>query len=197
MADDNLPMKEMDKRVEKLDTIDETDQVIGQLALESGAREAETELGAPGIVRVISKSSSTEECQKTVEGSGEWVVMVDTDMPNSSPTASPSMDHTIDYGVSLSSYKLPKQSPQTIFLAPRPPTYETEQSPQITYLPPHPPDYDGHGNDPTPHHPSQSPCPRHGSNSGSQLPKRRQLNNLPAQDRIAGPAEAYKSWSGR
>ena len=77
MADGNVPKKEKVKRVEKLDQkIDETDQVIGRLASDS-AGEAETELNAPGIGRVISKSSSTEERQEAVEGGGEGVVMVD------------------------------------------------------------------------------------------------------------------------
>ena len=87
---------------------------------------------------------------------------------------------------------------QTIFLAPRPPTYEhsqsssstaAERSPQTTYLPPHPPDYDGYGNDHTPHHPSQTPHPRQGSMSGSQFSKGTigQLTNLPTLDRIVPP----------
>ena len=104
----------------------------------------------------------------------------------------------VDYNMLQTSNEHLEQSMQTTSLAPSPPTSEhcqsssssaSEQSPETTHLPPHPPDYDGYGNDHTPHHPSQSPHPRHGTMSGSQLPKSTigQLTNLPAQDRIVPP----------
>ena len=139
---------------------------------------------------------TNEHCQSSSSSASEHSLQTAFFPP--CPPDLPAASNTNDDGMALGLDELQEQSSQTIYLASSPPTYEhfqsssssaAEQSPQTTYLPPRPPDYDGYGNDHAPHHSSQSPHPRHGSMSGSQLPKSTigQLKNLPTQDRIVPP----------